>query len=57
MDRPAVALLATGLVHALCLTVAEPRRFFRWIMALLTVIAVVAPLTVAAGWVPGSAPR
>jgi hypothetical protein len=48
----AVALLATGLIHVLCLTVAEPRRFFCWIMALLTVIAVVSPLTVAADWEP-----
>jgi hypothetical protein len=48
----AVALLATGLIHVLCLAVAEPRTFFRWIMALLTVIAVVSPLTVDAEWGP-----
>jgi hypothetical protein len=39
------ALLAAGLMHLLTVAVAEPRRFFGWIMALLTIIAVVMPLT------------
>ncbi|BCJ55936.1 hypothetical protein Asp14428_74110 [Actinoplanes sp. NBRC 14428] len=42
-----VALLAAGLMHLLILTVAEPRRFFGWIMALATLIAVIMPLTLA----------
>ncbi|GID29883.1 DUF6069 family protein [Paractinoplanes brasiliensis] len=41
------ALLAAALMHLLTVAVAEPRRFFGWIMALLTVIAVVMPLTLA----------
>ncbi len=40
-----VALLATGLLHVLSLTVAQPRTFFRWIMALITLIGVIVPLT------------
>jgi Family of unknown function (DUF6069) len=39
------ALLATGLLHLLILTVAAPRQFFTWIMVLATLIAVVLPLT------------
>lgn len=39
------ALLATGLMHVLCLAVPAPRTFFGWIMVLLTAIAVVIPLT------------
>jgi hypothetical protein len=46
----AVAVLATALMHLLSVTVAEPRRFFRWIMLLATVIAVVLPLTLADAW-------
>jgi drug/metabolite transporter (DMT)-like permease len=42
-----VAVLAAGLMHLLTLTVAEPRRFFGWIMALATLIAVILPLTLA----------
>lgn len=41
----AVALLATGLMHLLCLAVPSPGTFFAWIMVLLTAIAVVVPLT------------
>lgn len=40
-----VALLATGLMHLLSLTVPSPGTFFSWIMVLLTAIAVVVPLT------------
>jgi hypothetical protein len=40
-------VLAAGLLHLLTLTVAEPRRFFRSIMALVTLIAVITPLTLA----------
>jgi hypothetical protein len=40
-----VALLATGLMHLLSLTVPSPGSFFAWIMVLLTAIAVVVPLT------------
>jgi hypothetical protein len=40
-------LLAAALLHLLTLAVAEPRRFFRWIMALVTLIAVIMPLTLA----------
>jgi ABC-type Fe3+-siderophore transport system permease subunit len=32
-------------MHLLTVAVAEPRQFFRWIMALLTLIAVITPLT------------
>ena len=39
------ALLATGLMHLLSLTVPSPGSFFAWIMVLLTAIAVVVPLT------------
>jgi hypothetical protein len=42
------ALLATGLVHLLSVTTPAPNQFFGWTMALLTVIAVVLPLTVGA---------
>jgi magnesium-transporting ATPase (P-type) len=40
-----VALLATGLMHLLCLAVPSPGTFFSWIMMLLITIAVVVPLT------------
>ena len=46
------ALVATGLLHLLCVTVAAPRTFFRWIMALVTLIAVVLPLTLTDSWAP-----
>lgn len=39
------ALLATGLMHLLSVTVPSPGSFFGWIMVLLTAIAVVVPLT------------
>ena len=38
------ALLATGLMHLLLVTTPRPRRFFTWIMALATLIAVILPL-------------
>ncbi|MCE7004351.1 DUF6069 family protein [Kibdelosporangium philippinense] len=41
----AAALLATGLMHLLILAVATPRQFFTWIMVLVTLIAVVLPLS------------
>lgn len=40
-----IALLATGLMHLLCLAVPAPATFFGWIMVLVTAIAVVIPLT------------
>jgi Family of unknown function (DUF6069) len=43
-----VALLATGLMHLLCLGVPAPATFFGWIMVLVTAIAVVIPLTLTA---------
>jgi hypothetical protein len=43
-----VALLATGLMHLLCLGVPAPSTFFGWIMVLVTAIAVVIPLTLTA---------
>jgi hypothetical protein len=42
----AVALLATGLLHFLLSTTPSGTVFFGWIMALLTVVAVVMPLKV-----------
>ncbi|HEY3606213.1 MAG TPA: DUF6069 family protein [Pseudonocardiaceae bacterium] len=44
----AAALVATGLVHVLLLATPAPTRFFCWIMVLLTLIAVVLPLTLIA---------
>lgn len=41
----ACALLATGLMHLLSVTTPAPSQFFTWIMVLLTLIAVVLPLT------------
>lgn len=43
------ALVATGLMHVLLLATPRPARFFGWIMVLLTLIAVVLPLTLVAG--------
>jgi hypothetical protein len=43
-----VALLATGLMHLLCVAVPSPGTFFGWIMVLVTAIAVVIPLTLTA---------
>ncbi|RIQ21815.1 DUF6069 family protein [Jiangella rhizosphaerae] len=39
------ALLATALVHVLLLTTPQPLRFFGWVVALATLIGVVAPFT------------
>lgn len=39
------ALAATGLMHLLCLATPTPGQFFGWIMVLVTLIAVVVPLT------------
>ncbi|SDU73176.1 DUF6069 family protein [Jiangella alkaliphila] len=39
------ALLATGLAHVLLLTTPQPLRFLGWVIALATVIGVVAPFT------------
>jgi len=41
----AAALGATGLAHLLCVTAPTPGQFFGWIMALVTLIAIVLPLT------------
>jgi hypothetical protein len=45
LSAAVAALLATGLMHLLILTVATPGQFFTWIMVLATLIAVVLPLT------------
>jgi hypothetical protein len=37
------ALLATGLVHVLLVTTPRPMRFFGWVVALATVVAMLAP--------------
>lgn len=42
------ALVATGLMHVLLLITPRPTRFFAWIMVLVTLIAVVLPLTLPA---------
>lgn len=39
------ALVATGLAHVLLLTTPQPLRFLGWVIALATVIGVVAPFT------------
>jgi hypothetical protein len=44
----AAALLATGLAHLLSVTTPAPNQFFGWTMSLLTLIAVVLPLTIGA---------
>ncbi|MEW2506101.1 DUF6069 family protein [Amycolatopsis sp. CA-161197] len=41
----AAALLATGLMHLLSIATPAPSQFFGWIMVLVTLIAVVLPLT------------
>ena len=38
------ALLATALMHLLLLSTPRPGRFFAWIVALLTIIAMILPL-------------
>ncbi|EHR50870.1 hypothetical protein SacmaDRAFT_2628 [Saccharomonospora marina XMU15] len=45
-----VAVAATGLLHVLLLTAPRPRLFFGWIMALLTAIAIVLPLSLYVDW-------
>jgi Family of unknown function (DUF6069) len=40
------ALLATGLMHLLILFAPRPIRFFRWILTLATLAAVIAPIAV-----------
>ncbi|HVV09456.1 DUF6069 family protein [Amycolatopsis sp.] len=45
-----VALLATGLMHLLALATPRPTTFFGWIMVLLTLIAVVLPLSLSVKW-------
>jgi len=42
------ALLATGLLHLLLVSTPRPFRFFTWIVALLTLVAVLAPFTTGA---------
>jgi hypothetical protein len=37
------ALLATGLLHLLLLSTPQPRRFFTWIITLITLAAALAP--------------
>jgi hypothetical protein len=39
------ALLATGLMHLLLVSTPRPFRFFAWIVALLILVAVLAPFT------------
>jgi hypothetical protein len=38
-----LSLVATGLMHVLIVSTPRPMRFFRWIMVLVTVVAMVAP--------------
>ncbi|HEY2579592.1 MAG TPA: DUF6069 family protein [Streptosporangiaceae bacterium] len=45
LGAAAVAIVATALMHLLCLAVPAPGTFFQWIMVLITLIAVVLPLT------------
>lgn len=44
------ALVATALVQGLIRTTPEPRRFFGWIIGLVTVIAALLPFTSGADW-------
>lgn len=43
------ALAATEVMHLLLLYTARPRRFFAWIMVLVTLLAVLAPFSFATG--------
>jgi Family of unknown function (DUF6069) len=43
------ALTATGLLHVMLLTTPRPMRFFGWVMALVTVVAMLAPFVTDAG--------
>jgi hypothetical protein len=45
----AAALLATGLLHLLLLSVPQPRRFFTWIITLATIAAALVPFLTGAG--------
>lgn len=45
-----VALAATGLLHLLSVATPRPTTFFGWIMVLLTLIAVVLPLSLSVSW-------
>lgn len=40
-----LALAATGLAHALCFTTPRPAAFFVWIVALVTLVSIVLPLS------------
>ena len=51
------ALLATGLLHLLLVSTPRPFRFFTWIVALLTLVAVLAPFTTGAHLDTRSPPR
>ncbi|MET9270670.1 DUF6069 family protein [Kribbella sp. NPDC003557] len=44
------ALLATGLVHLLILSTPRPLRFFKWVMTLVTLAAVLAPFAAERSW-------
>lgn len=46
----AAGLLATGLMHLLAVSTPSASTFFGWIMMLLTLIAVVIPLSLAVDW-------
>lgn len=46
----AAGLLATALMHLLAVTTPSASQFFGWIMMLLTLIAVVLPLSIAVDW-------
>lgn len=44
------ALLATGLIHLLILYTPSPLRFFRWVVALVTLAGVLAPFAAERSW-------
>ncbi|MGW1339517.1 DUF6069 family protein [Kribbella sp. NPDC002412] len=46
----AAALLATGLVHLLILSTPSPLRFFRWVVTLVTLAAMLAPFAAERSW-------
>lgn len=46
----AAALLATGLIHLLILTTPSPLRFFKWVVTLATVAAMLAPFAAERSW-------
>jgi hypothetical protein len=49
-----VALLATGLLQLLMMFSPDPLRFFRWVVALLTLVGLLAPIAAERTW-PGVA--